>query len=207
MSPGSVPTTTAPFFDVVTRQRACREFAAAPVSDDDVRLMLTAASHAPSAMNHQPWVFVVVRDPMARRSLVTVMRELWIGGGRAATEGRVPMNLFDEVDQGFMSTLQDAPVHIVVAGDTDVAPPDQLPWSIYPAVQNLLLAATALGLGSVLTTMAMFRAADVQAIAGLPERLLPMAIVPVGWPARQLGPPRRTPVNQKAFRDRYETPW
>jgi nitroreductase len=196
-----------PFFHVVTQQRACREFSADPVSDGDLHLILTAATHAPSAMNHQPWVFVVVRDPAARQSLVTVMQELWVGAGRAATEGQVPMSLFDEVDRGFMSTLQHAPVLLVVAGDTDVAPPDQLPWSIYPAVQNLLLAATALGLGSALTTMAMFRAADVQAIVGLPERLLPMAIVPVGWPARKLGLPRRTPVEQKAFRDRFETPW
>jgi nitroreductase len=198
---------TAPFFDVVMHQRACREFSAEPVSDDDLHVILTAASYAPSAMNHQPWVFVVVRDPVARRSLVTVMQELWVGGGRAATEGRVPMSLFDEVDQGFMSTLQQAPVLIVVAGDTDVAPPDQLPWSIYPAVQNLLLAATALGLGSALTTMATFRAADVRAIVGLPGTLLPMAIVPVGWPGRKLGPPGRTPVGEKAFRDRYDTPW
>jgi nitroreductase len=198
---------TAPFFDVVMHQRACREFSAQPVSDDDLHLLLTAASHAPSAMNHQPWVFVVVRDPAARRSLVTVMQELWVGAGRAATEGRVPVSLFDEVDRGFMATLQHAPVLVVVAGDTDVAPTDQLPWSIYPAVQNLLLAATALGLGSALTTMALFRAADVRAIVGLPEAMLPMALVPIGWPARKLGPPRRTPVEQKAFRDRYDTPW
>ena len=64
---------TAPFFDVVMHQRACREFTAQPVSDDDLHLVLTAASHAPSAMNHQPWVFVIVRDPAARQSLVTVI--------------------------------------------------------------------------------------------------------------------------------------
>ena len=173
-----------PFFHVVNQQRACREFSADPVSDDDLHRILTAATHAPSAMNHQPWVFVVVRDPASRRSLVTVMQELWVGAGRAATEGRVPMSLFDEVDRGFMSTLQHAPVLIVVAGDTDFAPPDQLPWSIYPAVQNLLLAATALGLGSALTTMATFRAADVRAIVG-PAR----QVAPHGYrPGRLAGP-------------------
>jgi nitroreductase len=195
------------FFDTVCHQRACREFSGEPVSDDDLRRILTAATYAPSAMNHQPWVFVVVRDPAARGSLVTIMQELWVGAARAATEGRVPTRLFDEVDRGFMSTLAGAPVLVVVAGDTDVAPPDQLPFSVYPAVQNLLLAATALGLGSALTTLATFRGADVRAIVGLPDRFLPMAIVPVGWPARQLGPPRRAPLEEKAFRNTYGTSW
>jgi nitroreductase len=82
-----------------------------------------------------------------------------------------------------------------------------LGWSVYPAVQNLLLAATALGLGSVLTTMAVFRAADVQTVVGLPPSHVPMAIVPLGWPARPLGRPVRAPVAAKAHRERYGEPW
>jgi nitroreductase len=195
------------FFEVVGAQRACREFSIRDVSDQEISQVLVAATHAPSAMNHQPWVFVVVRDSEARQALVTVMRELWEGAGRAATEGLVPAVLLEEVDRGFTKTLQDAPVLIVVAGDTTMAPAEQLPWSVYPAVQNLLLAATALGLGSALTTMATFRAADVQAIVGLPEELIPMAIVPIGWPAHTQGKPRRIPIEQKVSRERFGRAW
>jgi nitroreductase len=74
-------------------------------------------------------------------------------------------------------------------------------------VQNLLLAANALGLGSALTTMGIFRGPEVQAITGLPAALVPMAIVPVGWPASPLGPPTRIPVEEKAHRERFGNAW
>ena len=207
MTPIELPVTcTRQFFEVAFSQRACREFDERPVSDDEIRQILLAATFAPSAMNHQPWAFVVVRSEESRAALTTIMRELWEGLGRPATEGRVPDSLFDEVDMGFTKTLQGAPVLVVVAGDTGIAPADQLPWSIYPAVQNLLLAATAMGLGSALTTIATFRAAEVQEITGLPPSLIPMAIIPIGWPARLLGRPRRLPLEGKAFRERYGQP-
>jgi nitroreductase len=208
MSPIEMPITcTRQFFEVAFSQRACREFADRPVTDDEIRQILLAATFAPSAMNHQPWVFVVLRSAKSRAALTTIMRDLWEGGGRSATEGRVPVSLLDEVDLGFTKTLQGAPVLVVVAGDTGIAPADQLPWSIFPAVQNLLLAATAMGLGSALTTLATFRASEVQEITGLPPALIPMAIIPVGWPARELGPPRRLPLEGKAFRETYGQPF
>ena len=169
--------------------------------------LLTAATRAPSAMNHHPWVFVVVRSQPARAALAEIMWELWDGAGRAATVGRVPDGLLRDVDEGFRTSLRRAPVMVVVAGDTEMAPLEQLGWSVYPAVQNLLLAATALGLGSVLTTMAVFRAADVQAVVDLPPALVPMAIVPIGWPARPLGRPVRAPVAAKAHGERFGQPW
>jgi len=215
MAAGPTPATSRPvpdgrsdhFFDVVARQRACREFSDDEVADDDIDRLLTAATGAPSAMNHQPWVFVVVRSVEARTALATIMWELWDGAGRDATVGRVPGDLLREVDQGFRASLRRAPVMVVVAGDTQTAPLEQLGWSVYPAIQNLLLAATALGLGSVLTTMAMFRADDVREIVGLPSALAPMAIVPVGWPARSLGRPVRAPVATKAHRERFGQAW
>jgi nitroreductase len=195
------------FFEVVARQRACRDFSDHEVPDLAMNQLLTAATRAPSAMNHQPWVFVVVRSQPARTALAEIMWELWDAAGRAATVGRVPDRLLRDVDDGFRTSLRRAPVMVVVAGDTDTAPLEQLGWSVYPAVQNLLLAATALGLGSVLTTMALFRATDVQAVVGLPPALVPMAIVPIGWPARPLGRAVRAPVAAKAHRERFGQPW
>jgi nitroreductase len=198
----------AQFFDVVLGQRACREFTDDPVSDEELEKIMLAATFAPSVMNHQPWVFVVVRANEGRQQLTTIGRELWEHhGGREAFVGLMPTELLDDVDLGFIKTMETAPVFIVVAGDTSITPEDQLSYSIYPAVQNLLLAANALGLGSALTTMATQRAAEVQKLTGLPPSILPMAIVPIGRPARKLGKPRRQPVGQKAFRENYSNAW
>jgi nitroreductase len=79
--------------------------------------------------------------------------------------------------------------------------------SVYPAVQNLLLAATAVGLGSALTTITRAFGAETRELLGLPEHVAPMAMVPIGRPARRLGPPRRDPFHQHAHRDRYGKGW
>src|SRR5262249_42638962 len=89
------------FLDVVARQRACRDFSKDEVPDVAIDQLLTAATRAPSAMNHQPWVFVVVRAPPARVALAEIMWELWDAAGRAATVGRVPDGLLRDVDEGF----------------------------------------------------------------------------------------------------------
>ncbi|MER3453334.1 MAG: hypothetical protein C4321_08910, partial [Chloroflexota bacterium] len=87
-----------------------------------------------------------------------------------------------------------------VGGDTTLGLPQTLPSSVYPAVQNLLLAATALGLGSAMTTLALRFAEDLRHLTGLPAHVTPMAVVPIGWPARRLGPPRRLPLAATASR-------
>jgi nitroreductase len=79
--------------------------------------------------------------------------------------------------------------------------------SVFPAIQNLLLAATALGLGSSLTTLPLVFGADLATIVALPAEVLPMAVIPLGWPARPLSPPRRLPLAEKAHRETFGTPW
>jgi nitroreductase len=82
-----------------------------------------------------------------------------------------------------------------------------IPASIFPAVQNLLLAATAVGLGCALTTITTGFRAEMQAILGLPDHVWPVALVPIGHPSRPLGPPRREPFADHTHRDRYGRPW
>ncbi len=79
--------------------------------------------------------------------------------------------------------------------------------SVFPAVQNLLLAAQALGLGAALTTITTVFADELRKLLALPDHVRPMAVVPLGWPAKQLGPPKRVPVAEKTFRERYGTLW
>ncbi len=196
------------FFDVVLGQRACRAFSDEPVPDDDVERILEAGTHAPSAENTQPWVFVVVRDDEVRAALSDLTRRLWSGGGRDWAKSRNTARLFDEVDALVDSGLGGAPVFIVVGDDTGAgAHPTSLGSSIFPAVQNILLAANALGYGSALTTLTTYAGDELRALVALPDHVTPMAIVPLGRPARPLGPPRRRPVAESTWRDRHGTPW
>jgi nitroreductase len=198
-----------PFFHaVVRRQRACRSFSVDPVDDDTVGRVLEAATYAPSAENSQPWVFVVVRDPDARAAIGRLMQRAWESGARAVTEGRVPERMLDEVEAGATGGIAGAPVLVVAAVDTTATFEPALASSIWPAVQNLLLAATAEGLGSAITTLATaFDDADLRHLTGLPDHVRPVAVVPLGHPARPLSPPRRAPVAEKAHRERFGQPW
>jgi nitroreductase len=195
------------FFEVVLRQRACRQFSDEPVDDALVERCLEAATHAPSAENRQPWEFVVVRDLERRSAIGTLTRNAWRGGGRAHSEGRLPDKLLAEVDAGAEGGVADAPVLVVVCGNGETGMPVTLPSSVFPAVQNLLLAASALGLGSALTTLALLQENELRTLLALPPSVQPMAIVPLGWPATPLGPPRRLPITERTHRELFGQPW
>jgi len=166
--------------------------------------VLDAARFAPSAENTQPWVFVVVRSAERRAALAALMETLW----SMAPDRGLDADLQQDTDAGFRGGFATAPVWVVVGGDTTaVADTTSLAASVYPAVQNLLLAATAVGLGSAMTTIATYAPDQVRELAGLPEAVRPMALIPLGWPARPLGPPRRRPVPEIAHRETYGSPW
>jgi nitroreductase len=195
------------FFDVVLGQRACRQFTDEPVGDELVERCLGAATHAPSAENLQPWVFVVVRDDGLRAGIADLTRRVWRQGGRQYSEGRLPDSLLQEVEQGAEGGIGSAPVIVVACGDADIGLRSTLASSVYPATQNLLLAAGALGLGSTMTTLATLLADELAGLLDLPPSVRPMAVVPLGWPRRPLGPPGRLPLSARVHRDRYGTPW
>jgi nitroreductase len=197
-----------PFFDVVFSQRAHREFARTPVDDDTVALILRAGTHAPSAENKQPWEFVVVRDPAVQQTIHDLTEAAWNERGRAFSETRLPPALLKEVDAGIAGGgYRTAPVLVVVCADFSRGMPATAGSSIFPCVQNMLLAAGALGLGSALTTLGAAAGAPLAELLGLPDHVVPQAIVPLGYPARSLGPPRRAPAAEHTHRDRYGVPW
>lgn len=192
-------------FSVVEGQRAHRWFTADEVDDGDLRRMLEAAIRAPSAENSQPWQFVVVRDPAVREALADVARRLWADAGRAHALERVGAAMLADLDGSIAAGFGGAPVLVVVAGDGSRTHPRTFGSSLFPAVQNLLLAAGALGYGSALTTLATHAADDVRAALGMPEHLTPVAVVPIGRPGRRLGRSRREPIDGKAHLDRWGT--
>jgi nitroreductase len=201
----------AAFFSVVHRQRACRVFQPDPVDDETIGRILRAATAAPSAENGQPWVFVVVREASTRAAIGDIMRRVWQGGAKSFSETRLSPGLLADVDGGAAGGVAAAPVLIVVGADTERVHPATIAASIFPAVQNLLLAATAVGLGSALTTLAVSGStgggAELAALIELPPPVTPVAVIPIGRPARPLGPARRRPLPEVAYRETFGSTW
>lgn len=198
----------AELLDVVHRQRACRGFLPdGDVSDADVAVLLDAAVHAPSAENTQPWLFVVVRDAETRARLARIWADAW-SLGRGIVKEKVDDALFRDLDRGMSGGFGNAAVVIVVCADLERVDEEYAECSIYPAVQNLLLAATDLGHGSCLTTgLTTFFADEVRGLLALPTTAKPLAAVYLGTPDRVLGPPRRRPATESTHRERYGAPW
>ncbi len=195
------------FFDVVRNQRACRSFTDEAVDDETLTRVIEAATFAPSAENRQPWVFVVVRDAARRAAIGDLTRRAWEMGGRAHSEGRLSPSLMKDVDAGAAGGVAAAPVLVVVGGDSRLGDRRVIEASVFPAVQNLLLAANAAGLGTALTTLPTVFGEELATVVGLPREVAALAVVPLGHPARRLGPPRRQPLAEKAHREAYGTPW
>jgi nitroreductase len=197
-----------PFFDVVFAQRACREYADEPVDDEIVELIMRAGTHAPSAENKQPWEFIVVRDEASQKVIHDCVEAAWNNYAREMSEPRLTPDLFKEVDFGQAGGgYRTAPVLVVVCADIERGLQSTAPASIFPCVQNMLLATAALGYASALTTIGTHAKDELRELLDLPETVVPMAILPIGRPARELGAPKRAPVSDHAHRDRYGERW
>ncbi|HEY1738559.1 MAG TPA: nitroreductase family protein [Acidimicrobiia bacterium] len=195
------------FFDVAARQRAHRAFTDEPVADATIVQLLDAAVRAPSAENRQPWEFVVVRDADVRARIADLMARAWDGGGREYSQDRLSKTVLADVEVAMHGGFAVAPVFIVVCGDVHRSHENAMQSSVFPAVQNLLLGATALGLGSALTTIATVFGKELRTLLALPKHVRPLAVVPLGHPAKQLGPSKREPATTHMHRDHYGTPW
>ena len=182
---------------LMERQRAIREFTADDVDDPLLERILALATRAPSARNAQTWRFVVVRDRETKAKLGTIFDELGSQMYGPGAPQRTPW--------------ADVPVLIAVCSEaafgTDDSGMAALGASIYPAVQNLLLAAQAAGLGTVLTTRAKRREPELRPLLGLPDSMGVYAIIPLGWPAKKHGRNRRKPIAEVTSRERFGQPW
>jgi len=176
-------------------QRAIRAFTDEEVPDALVDQVLTAAIHGPSGSNSQPWHFIVIRDQAVKQAISEVYEEARALANRerprATGEVRPPLSA--------------APVLIVACVNTPASGQAgfQTGASIYSSVQNLMLAACALGLGTVLTTLHRRRKARIHEILGIPDHIESAAIIPLGWPDRAYGPNRRPPLAQFVMHDRW----
>lgn len=181
--------------ELFRHQRAIRNFTDEDVPDELVDQVLTAAIHGPSGSNTQPWYFIVIRDQNVKNAISEVYEE-----ARAAAYGSM-LPSAGRVRQ----PLSAAPVLIVACVNTPASGRAgfQTGASIYPSVQNLMLAARALGLGTVLTTLHRRRKARLHDILGIPDDVESAAIIPLGWPDREYGPNRRPSLERFVMRDRW----
>jgi len=183
--------------ELFRNQRAVRSFSTEPVSDEVLWGVLDAATRAPSGSNTQPWRFLVIRDRAVKEAL-----SLEYERAQAERAGR-PAPTIEQARAGIMAQ---APVLVVpcvrVPGRTGAAG-FQTGASIYPACQNLMLAARAAGLGSVLTTTHRIRREQVHALLGIPPTYESAAIIPLGWPDRAYGPNHRAPVAEVVCWDHW----
>jgi len=214
------------FFTVVETQRALRRFRPDPVPDAAIRRILAAATRAPSARGAEPWFFVVVRDERTRAAIGARYRAAWEVAELRAASSDADRDVRDRPHYARMMRaarslalhFAAAPVLIVccldhaqlgpLAGpDCTLRSPLAAYASIFPAVQNLLLAARALGLGTTLTTLHRAFEPALKAILDIPAAVEAVALVPLGYPIDRHGPTRRKPVEEVAFLDRWGQPF
>ena len=192
---------------VLRRQRAHRSFTNEPVSEEVITDILEMATRAPSAQNSQPWDFVVVQDPDRRAAIWELASRLWDMGAKDATDGKVADTMRDDVEQGVRGGFAGAPVSIVVCANAERWDLNLMDSSIWPATQNLMTAATAHGLGSALTTIGTILVDELRSILKLPATLTPLAVIPIGHPAKPLGSSRREPVGEHTHREEFGNGW
>jgi nitroreductase len=200
-----------PLADAMRTQRAVRRLKHDPVDDDIVLELLRLAVKAPTGSNAQTWEFVVVRSADVKHQLARLNRQAWSLYRRMAktrARGDLSQARILAAVQYQADHFEDAPV-IVVPCLRGRSFPTNLGrasyyGSIFPATQNLLLAARALGLGAALTTLPLWSRGLARRTLGLPVGVTPCAVVPLGWPVRGgYGPTTRRPVEEVTHLDRY----
>jgi nitroreductase len=197
--------------EAMSTQRAIRRLSDEPVSDELVKELLGLAVKAPTSQNHQSWEFIVVRDRAVKARLGRVNRAVF----RLADKAVARLNDEDEsyarvhrAVQHQVDHFEEIPVLVVCCmrntrfGFPPVVASSSY-GSIYPAIQNLLLAARAAGLGANLITMPLTINLLARRILGIPWRITPVAIVPLGWPEGRYGPTTRRPVEEVTSIDRF----
>lgn len=194
-------------FEVINTTRAMRRLKPDLVPDDLIWKVLDAAIRAPSGGNRQPWNFLVIRDSDTKKRIAEWYLDSWntaYGPMRqAATSVPAFARTFNSADY-LANHLADVPVLIIATvNHAGVAPVSPAGASVYPAVQNLMLAARALGLGSALTTLHRAHEDKVKQLLGIPEGVETMCLIPLGWPKGKFGPGARQPVENVTFWDKW----
>jgi nitroreductase len=205
--------------EAIESNGTCRYYRPDPVPPDLLRQVLSAARFAPSGGNRQPVRFVAISERKTKERLAALYLPRWEAYIAAMGTGEVRVNALPRLVQAadhFARHLADVPLLVMVcarladchATDRDLGRLSVVGGaSIYPAVQNFLLAARAAGLGTALTTLLCHDEAAIKPLLDIPDDISIVATVALGWPAK--GFPkrlRRRPLDEIAFAERYGQP-
>ena len=215
-------------FEAIHSCRALRRFRPNPVPDDVLAKVLDAAIQAPSGGNEQNWLFVVVRSEEQRRKLGDIYRRAGAILASWYEKADKPLHMNESEYRRFLTSglylhhhLADAPVLVVAClrlgglaslpndhpREPQFAMFDSVPWmagaSIYPAVQNLILACRAVGLGTCLTTNHLLFEDEVKQALKLPPAYRTFALLPIGYPINNFGPVKRKPLSEVVALDEF----
>jgi nitroreductase len=200
-------------FEAIGTQRAMRRLKPDPVPREYIKKILWAATRAPNGGNVQPWRFLVIEAPEKKRALADIYAEQWSKytemDRNRPRPGESPAALRSHdrtlaAGQYLADHLHEVPVIIIPCGfllaiNTGIASGS----SIYPAIQNLMLAARALGLGTAMTTLHRQNEGAVRELLGIPENAHTAALIPVGWPMGHFGAGPRLPVEAVTYWDSW----
>ena len=188
-------------------QRAIRKFKPDPISDENLQLIMDAASRAPNGGNFQPARFLVVRDSARIRAFGELYHEAWWAKRRDGP-GWKTIEDIPKSEKGFLAAAQlademrQAPVVVLAfsvwRGD--------LGHSVLPAVQNLLLAARALGIGTTLTTLHEDVMPRLLEMFKVPESAQFYCCIPMGYPRGRFGTTLRRPTSETTYWDDWSSP-
>ena len=183
-------------------QRAIRRLRPDPIPDADIHLIIEAAQKAPNGGNQQPGRFVILKDRERIQQFGALYREAWwakrhdagiMGPEDISQENRTMQSAMRLADE-----IKDAPLIILACS---MAP--NTANSVFPPVQNLLLAARALGIGGTLTTLHPSVEGRVRELTGIPEDVEIHCCLPMGYPRGNFGPTKRKPANEIAYLERW----
>ncbi|MFN2425113.1 MAG: nitroreductase family protein [Candidatus Binatia bacterium] len=202
------------FRETIETTGTCRYFLSDPVPEDVLRRVIDAARYAPTGGNRQGVRFVIVRDAGKRRALRDLYVPLWDQyASRAVSKPGAPLPKLLQNADHMARHLDEVPILVVVCAQTaDLMATDRhlervsvvAGASIYPSVQNLLLAARTEGLGTALTTLLCAVEPKVKELLAIPDGVATAALIPLGYPAKPF-PKKlsRRPVEDLAFADTY----
>ena len=202
-------------FETIENCRAMRRLKPDPVPDELIARILRAGACAPNGGNTQKWRFLVIKDRGIKDAVAVWYKKAFdeVIGPRYRT-GEPPPGVTKERYLRQVAAVEyltdhyaEAPVWIVACLEDGPTPNRMAGASIYPAVQNMVLAIRALGLGTTLTTRHMLHEKEADAALGLPAGVHSYAILPVGWPMGKFGPVGRGPLKEIVYQDRWGEPY
>jgi nitroreductase len=202
-----------PLEEAMCTQRAIRRLKTDAVDDALVLHLIELALKAPTGSNAQNWEFIIVKDQAVKAKLGRLNRRAFsiygaIGRRMLERSGDQRMLRILQAVQWQADHFEEVPVVVVACLKAFIPPWPSIAaasmyGSIFPSVQNLLLAARAAGLGAALITLPLWSKFLAQRALGLPWNISPCAVVPLGWPKGKYGPTTRRPVEEVVSLDRY----